>query len=72
MDLNGRLHFTARDAAHGRELWTSAGTASSTRLVRDIRRGPRDSGPHELTAVGRRLFFSAGDAHGRELWVHEP
>ena len=70
--LKGALYFTAHDGEHGRELWKSKGTRTTTRLVKDIRTGTKGAGPRELTRVGRSLFFSAGNALGRELWVHEP
>ncbi|HEV7519122.1 MAG TPA: hypothetical protein VGR07_22760 [Thermoanaerobaculia bacterium] len=34
--VGGRLLFAADDGVHGRELWTSDGTARGTRLVADI------------------------------------
>jgi ELWxxDGT repeat protein len=38
-------------------------------LIKDIRPGAYGSGPSYLTAVGKRVFFIAGDGtHGRELW----
>lgn len=72
--LGGRLFFTAFDDEHGRELWSSDGTAEGTLLVADIRTGspygyPSSSYPADLTVVGGNLYFSARDVeHGRELW----
>lgn len=72
--VGGKLFFSAQDDVHGRELWTSDGTAEGTRLVADIRPGspygyPGNSDPAYLTAVNGLLFFTARDAsHGRELW----
>ena len=34
------VYFTADDGVHGRELWTSDGTASGTQLVKDLEPGP--------------------------------
>lgn len=62
--------FTAEDRASGRELWVTDGTATGTRLLKDVAVGRASSDPGELTVVGSRLFFSADDGvNGRELWV---
>jgi ELWxxDGT repeat protein len=66
------LFLTANDGEHGQELWRSDGTASGTRLVRDIFQGDRPAGyfgPYHLTNIGGTLFFGADDAvHGEGLW----
>jgi ELWxxDGT repeat protein len=76
-DVAGTLFFAAGDRKHGVELWRSDGTRRGTRMVKDIRPGPRpccrDQGassyPSGLTAVGRTLYFVADDGiHGPELW----
>src|SRR5947209_3680218 len=50
--MNGALFFTATDAAHGNELWTSDGTAAGTGLLKDIHPGPLSSAAANLTVVG--------------------
>jgi ELWxxDGT repeat protein len=71
--LDGTLYFTATDGVHGFELWKSDGTAAGTSLVQDIRSGPADSSPLDLTNFEGTLFFSADDGpHGRELWKLSP
>ncbi len=73
----GRLFFTAGDDTHGRELWTTDGTAVGTVLVEDINTqdtgGPTaDSTPANLTSVGGVLHFTADDGiNGRELWMSD-
>ncbi|HEY1238159.1 MAG TPA: ELWxxDGT repeat protein [Solirubrobacterales bacterium] len=82
-NVAGTLFFAATDRKHGNELWRSDGTRRGTRLVKDIRPGPRpcaaskrvcrgqgaSSNPSALTAVGRTLYFTAYDpVHGIELW----
>ena len=82
-NVAGTLFFAATDRRHGNELWRSDGTRRGTRLVKDIRPGPRpcagskracrgqgaSSNPMELTAVGKILYFTAYDGvHGIELW----
>jgi len=63
----GQVVFTARDDAHGTELWIT--TASSAVRLRDIAPGTASSRPSNLTVVGSTLFFIADDGvHGRELW----
>ena len=82
-NVAGTLFLAAGDRRHGQELWRSDGTRKGTRLVKDIRPGPRpcanskgacrgqgaSSYPSVLTAVGRTLYFTAADGvHGQELW----
>ena len=57
--VGDRLFFVAADNRHGRELWRTDGTPAGTVLVRDIRKGPFDSDPGRLVAVGDLLFFRA-------------
>lgn len=65
----GRLFFTAFTAETGTELWTSEGTAATTRRVADLRPGPRGAQPQNLKAVGSRVIFAADDgASGLEPW----
>jgi len=67
--LGDRLFFAANDGVHGRELWTSDGTAAGTSMLLDIFPGPLSSLPSGLTVAGGRLWFSADDGvHGVELW----
>ena len=63
------LYFSAADRQHGRELWISDGSAAGTRLLRDIRPGPKGSDPDGLSAAWRDVAFAADDGtHGREPW----
>jgi ELWxxDGT repeat protein len=63
------VYFPAETKKAGLELWVTDGTASGTRLLKDIRPGPKASKPEDLTAVGDLLYFTATDGkHGRELW----
>jgi ELWxxDGT repeat protein len=72
-------YFAASDSTHGEELWRTDGTASGTRLVKDIWPGTYDtsyafasaagSEPDWLTSYRGLLFFSANDGYyGTELW----
>lgn len=71
-DVAGRAFFSADDGNHGRELWTSDGTAAGTVQVRDVRPGPLGSNPEALIDVVGTLFFTANDGiHGRELWTSD-
>lgn len=68
---DGTLFFTAITAVHGRELYASAGTAASTRMVADLVTGAgQGSNPSELVAPGDgMLYFRAlTPATGIELW----
>jgi ELWxxDGT repeat protein len=61
--------FSASDAAHGRELWTSDGWPTNTAQAADISPGPGSSDPADITVIGQTAYFTAYDpAHGRELW----
>ncbi len=76
----GRLFFSATAAHTGTELWAMDHARAAPRLLRDLRRGPEDGMPEQLTAVGVAaggagsaagdlLFFVATDGqHGWELW----
>lgn len=69
-DGHGRLVFAAWDRDRGRELWTTDGTVSGTRLLVDILPGAVSSDPEGLTRAGGRIVFSAQDGiHGREPWT---
>ena len=61
VDVNGTLFFTAAEAATGRELWKSNGTAGGTGLVKDIVPGAAGSHPAHLTAVANTLLMFTGD-----------
>jgi ELWxxDGT repeat protein len=63
------LVFLAEDALHGLEPFRSDGTASGTRLIRDINPNG-DSVPLGMTPYKGRVYFSADDGrHGDEIWV---
>jgi ELWxxDGT repeat protein len=70
--FGGDLYFTVFDGPHGRELWSSDGSADGTAMIADINPSASTSyldDPDDLTPAGALLFFSADDgAHGRELW----
>src|ERR1700722_13790119 len=61
--IGSRVFFYLFDPAHsGQELWTSAGTAAGTMMVKDIN-------PGALTNFNGTVYFSANDGiHGFELW----
>jgi ELWxxDGT repeat protein len=79
--LNGNLVFTATDATHGYELWTSNGTAAGTMMVKDINPGSGSScptgqlwgvtfpKPNYATNVNGTVYFQATNGtSGLELW----
>src|SRR5215212_6776585 len=80
VDFKGRLVFAADHPDFGEELWSSKGTASSTRLVKDIDPGPLVANPIELTETGssapdkqslakKWVYFEANTVrYGEELW----
>jgi ELWxxDGT repeat protein len=64
--------FYATDATHGSELWESRGTASTTRIVKDIDPGMGGSYAGQfvskLVTMGSYAYFGAIDSHGSQLW----
>ncbi len=78
---DGRVVFTARDAAHGAEPWISDGTAAGTYLLADLVPGPVGSpdgrsfvgpypGQYQFTLVrpGLALFITLS-GYGNDLWL---
>lgn len=69
VQIGNTLFFTASDAAHGRELWTTDGTSENTRLVKDLFPGPEGSDPGPTVALGDALIFIAtGPDRSLGLW----
>ncbi len=67
--IGSRVFFGVDDGVHGRELWTSNGTAAGTLMVKDIAPGPNSGQPISLLNVDGTLYFDASDGtHGFELW----
>ncbi|HXE54213.1 MAG TPA: ELWxxDGT repeat protein [Tepidisphaeraceae bacterium] len=66
--LNGNLLFSATDAAHGRELWRSDGTAAGTQLMGDLNPGSASSNPQALTNIGGTAYFAADPGNGMGIW----
>jgi ELWxxDGT repeat protein len=56
-----QVFFAGYDSNNGRELWVTDGTASGTRLVRDIAPGAADSLPANITNVAGSVFFTTSD-----------
>lgn len=55
---------------HSYEPWVTDGTATGTKLLKDINPGPQDSQVGDFVAFGGKAYFRANDVvHGNELWV---
>jgi ELWxxDGT repeat protein len=71
--LGGQVLFTAEDGVHGREVWTTRGTAPTTQLVLDVNPGAAHGTVRDLGLgahpVGGRLLYAGNDAFGLEPWV---
>lgn len=64
-----RIYFTAYIPESGVELWTSQGTAASTKIMYDLIPGPIGSVPSHLFIMGQDLYFTADTpGAGRQLW----
>ena len=70
-----RFLFAADDGLHGRELWSTDGTATGTLFLADINHQtagpqPSDSNPDFFAPLGSSFLFAADDGvNGRELWA---
>lgn len=71
INFNGKLIYAGTDAANGKELWISDGTALGTYLLKDINPGTGSSSPSSFykDATSTYVYFVAKTAsEGRELW----
>ncbi|HRJ52595.1 MAG TPA: hypothetical protein PLE99_07500 [Candidatus Thiothrix moscowensis] len=71
---NNKLYFSALDynENYGQELWVSDGTASGTKMLKDIREYAQGSSPSSFAVYNNKLYFSANDGiNGSELWVSD-
>ncbi len=70
--LGTRVLFSACDALHGCELWTSDGSADGTHMVADMLGGWDSSNPDGFVVLGARVVFSAANSvFGREPWISD-
>lgn len=66
------VFFSSHTPENGAELWKTDGTAKGTVLVRDIYPGPPSSGPDQITALGKSVYFIAeAPGEGRILFCSE-
>lgn len=69
IQIGDTVLFRAQNNTGGFELWKTAGTAATTRLVADINLGSGSSSPQYLTNVSGTLYFTADNgSDGRELY----
>jgi ELWxxDGT repeat protein len=66
---NNRVYFEGETPEKGFEWWTSDGTVTGTKLLKDILPGPDSSAPRMLAGLGDRFFALANSPDGYELWV---
>lgn len=72
VDLGGQyqLLFGADDGSHGPQLWSSAGTAQGTNMLKFINRNTASSNPYDLTPLNGGLdFFAQGPANPKSEHV---
>ena len=65
--FGGAVVFTASASATGTELYITDGTASGSRLVKDIVAGSGSSNPQNLTLSGDKLYFTQAG----QLWASD-
>lgn len=70
--LDDRLLFVRHGAETGRELWSTDGTPSGTRIVADIFPGTGSADPESIRVIGDQVYFCANDGVlGFELWASD-
>lgn len=70
-ELGGKVYFTAHDAAHGYEIWTTDGTDAGTKLLVDTVPGPETGYPDVRGMLnGKLLFTSFSDRDGTQLFTY--
>ncbi len=68
---DGRWIFMAQDADHGVEPWLTDGTATGTRILRDLNPGPAKAQPGNFVPCGNRFIFTANLGEGRGYWISD-
>ncbi|MFN0031720.1 MAG: ELWxxDGT repeat protein [Flavobacteriales bacterium] len=56
---DGNAYYIADDGVHGREVWKTLGTTSTTELLADIWPGTQTSFPKSPRIVGDKIMFTA-------------
>lgn len=69
--LAGRILFLADDGRHGREIWSTDGTAAGTARVTDLCPGACPAEVRAYGIVGDRLFVAASDGAGHALFTSD-
>ncbi len=70
--IGGKYYFTATSPETGIELWTTDGSPSGTRVLKDINTAQSGSGSGTGVKLGNKWIFNANDGiHGDELWVSD-
>ena len=64
-----KLFFAGVNASKGIELWVTNGTATGTKLIKDINTGAASSSPSNFFVFNNTMyFFAATSSKGKELW----
>lgn len=64
--VGDHLFYTVVTAQYGAELWTTAGTPGTVRIVKNIGTGSANAGITHLIRAGNRVMFFT---NSRDLWV---
>src|SRR5258705_5433377 len=66
--LGTKHFFTADDGVHGKEIWTTDGTADGTQMFLDLSPGSASSNPDLHDLVNGLIYFDANDGTHNGLW----
>lgn len=68
-----KAYFTARNDAHGEELWVTDGTVAGTKMVKDIFPGVNSSDIGWMQRFNDKVVFQAQSStdYGVELWISD-
>src|SRR5262249_1150846 len=74
-EFNGKLYFEATEAASGRELWVTDGTAAGTSLVYDFNTGTTSGMVNFVGAInvflGKLVLIASSATTGTEIWTSD-
>lgn len=67
--VGDRLYYNVLTTKYGMELWTTGGTRSSVKIVRDLGAGTTHANIKHMTKVGSKLAFFRPGTGGDDVWM---